>query len=154
MKNSHHPDKSPAPKDRYDDQQALTVPQVNQIVEHLDQAEQQLDYVTTSRLAAIRHQTLDHAAKQAQKPQWQQWLLGQSPIAGSVAAFALVAVVASSLWLNQGAGLSTTGIDTTTPGIASLDTTDADFSILIASDDLDFFQSLEFLESLEDEDLG
>lgn len=128
---------------------------VDNIVDHLNQAEQQLDYVTTSRLAAIRHKALDQAAKTSDRPRWQQWLFPPTPFTGSVAALAVVAVFGSNIWLNQTVQTNdiSTGLSAGTASLSAL-TTDADFSIFLASDDLDFFQSLEMLESLEDDELG
>ena len=145
-----------------DQQDALSEQHINHMVAHLNQAEQQLDYVTTSRLAAIRHQTLVHAARhsEALSPNgWQRWLLPTGRLAGSLAALAAVAVLVNTLWTHNNNSLMSTRVstgdsDSTLADFPAANAADTDLSILFASDDLDFFQSLEFLESLDDDDFS
>ena len=161
-----------------DQQDTLSEQHIDHVVAHLNQAEQQLDDVTTTRLAAIRHQTLAHSASQSEALSlngWLRWFLPTDRLArsfarsrarsratslvGSLAALAAVAVLVNTLWTDNNNRLMSPEVltgnsDSILADFPASNATDTDISILFASDDLDFFQSLEFIESLDDDDFS
>ena len=127
------------------DEQTLKV----HLSSHLDAQTEALDYNITSKLSAARHRAL--AAEQASESSWLAGISWNMVARGTVAAAFLAFMVNQMI------------VDDTTPSeplVAEVETqtepvitTTAniieDLHLLSATDDIDFYQSVEFLEWME-----
>ena len=112
----------------------------NALDQYLNTEVDQLDFNVTSKLAAARHRALDQSAVHGHKTaQWANW----QAIAGGGAAMAVAITVGGQLY-SPGADVSAPEASATAAsGIIE------DLQLLAAGDDIEFYQSIEFLEWLE-----
>jgi len=131
MNNRQNNDQALINKDEFAIKEALN--------KHLDAEVNSLDFNVTSRLAAARHTALsNHQAK----PLWQQ-MIGWRSVAGLAATIAVAYVIGSQLLVT-----STMQPTPQTTEIATGELME-DLTILAEGDDIEFYQSIEFLEWLE-----
>ncbi len=102
----------------------------------LDQSTESIDAVTSSRLSAARHRALEHA--QTSSP-W-GWL---SPWKGGLAALSVCVLALSVLLNDNDQAQSANTVATEQSGMF------ADLEILASKDDVEFYESLDFLLWLE-----
>ena len=109
---------------------------------HFDAEVDKLDFNITSKLAAARHRALAELPEsRANAPSLPAWLGWQS-LAGSVAALSLaIFLVVKIVTPEQAVSVS----DDAIAGVNVME----DLQLLSASDDIEFFQSMEFLEWME-----
>ena len=105
---------------------------------HLDEQVDKLDFNTTSRLNAARHRALaqEQSSREMLRSAW------PAMIGGSFAA-ALVFYIGSQ------AAIQTVDVPGTALVAAEATSIIEDLTLLSATDDIDFFQSVEFLEWIE-----
>ncbi|GAB4300374.1 MAG: DUF3619 family protein [Thiohalomonadaceae bacterium] len=101
---------------------------IAQVRAALDDSVTNLDAVTRSRLAQARAR-----AQRPQRQRWYWWL----PLGGAV----LASLFAAMLWLERPALLPGTAVDSAT-----------DFELLMANEDLELYQELDFYHWLAEEE--
>jgi hypothetical protein len=112
----------------------------NALEQYLNAEVDQLDFNVTSKLAAARCRALDQSATRSHKnSRWANW----QTIAGGGAAMAVAITVGGQLYNPT--------TDVTAPEISAAASSGIieDLQLLAAGDDLEFYQSIEFLEWLE-----
>lgn len=109
---------------------------------HLNAEVDNLDFNVTSKLMAARQRALSQEAPASAKVAGRPWLNWQ-PIAGATAALGVALVVGNQLY--------SPGDVTLTPAPSQVASSELieDLPILSASDDFEFYQSIEFLEWME-----
>lgn len=113
----------------------------NALDHYLNAEVDKLDFNVTSKLAAARHRALDqpHTYKNAGQTKWSNW----QSIAGGGAAMAIAITVGGQLY-NPSSDVAIQEVPTVAEsGIIE------DLPLLVSSDDIEFYQSIEFLEWLE-----
>jgi len=114
-----------------------------QLHQHIDAEVDNLDFNITSKLAAARYRVLsqENAARPRRKPS-NKWL---TPTAfASTAAVAALALLVGNQFIKTDAGPLVPGVQ-----ISSNDLME-DMHILSANDDIEFYQSMEFLEWMDE----
>ena len=117
---------------------------INQVTEQLRQSEDSVDYVVESKLAAARARAI---AKAPQSPYWQRLNLAATAIAGIAVCYLAIRLFQPDIgWNDDNAIVATT--DNNLQFEQSID-----LPILSSSEDLEFFQSLDFIEWVGTQDL-
>ena len=113
---------------------------------HLDQETDQLDFNVSSKLAAARHRAMDqnNAATTSSITDWLNW-----PALAGGTAMLLVALVVGNQFYSPTTDTIPDAItiaeNTSAPTSALIE----DLPLLSATDDIEFYQSIEFLEWME-----
>jgi len=122
------------------------------IQQHLDTEVENLDFNVTSKLSAARHRALDQSTSDTTRSgsdstAWKPWFNTRN-LAGGTAVLTLAVLIGNQLYPPAAIQTPTMQIPTENSTLASSDLME-DLTLLSSSDDLEFYQSIEFLEWIE-----